>query len=179
MALTIGHLNHSQRLHGHEHSSSAVGVAWQEVGSPVQLSLCSWGAADLHVVRDGCDPEGGAVRLARRCSEQGKMHRNLISPRCKPAISITGQLENINFYWPRITLQHGKSNDAFSLACTCATVLQNKRSKFSETLRLVAPSPHRAVRHKPQVGDLLWGSADFGMSSRRSNVDVFGNSISI
>ena len=148
MTLTTGHLNHSQRLHVHEHSSSAVGVARQAVGSPVQLSLCSWGAADLHVARDGCDPATGAVRLARRCSERGRMHRNLTSPPCKPAISITGNRKNINFYWFIITLQHGKSNDAFSLACTCAAVLRNPTVKFSETLRLAAPSAQMASRHK-------------------------------
>jgi hypothetical protein len=108
MALTTGHLNHSQRLHVHEHSSSAVGVARQAVGSPVQLSLCSLGAAFLHTARDGRDPEGGPVSWARTCSEPGRLHRNLhISP-CKPAISMTELANNINYYWPRITLQHEK-----------------------------------------------------------------------
>ena len=167
MALTTGHLNHSQRLHVHEHSSSAVGVARQAVGSPVQLSLCSWGAADLHVASDGCDPEGGAVRLARRCSQRGRTHRNLhISP-CKPAISMTGQLNNTNYYWPRITLQHGKSNDAFSLACTCAAVLQKSTVKVSETLRLAAPSPWRTCRHKEERLDLLWGYAGQACRNRK------------
>ena len=111
--------------------------------------------------------------MARRCNERGRMHRNLISPPCKPAISITGQPKNTNYYWFIITLQHGKSNDAFSLACTCAAVLRNATVKFFETLRLAAPSAQMASRYKSNQLDLLWGSADFCRSSRRSNVDVF------
>ena len=110
------------------------------MGSPVHLLVCSWGAVLLSTARDGRDPEGGHVNCVRRCSEQGRMHCNLhISP-SKPAISITGQPKNTNYYWFIITLQHGNSNDAFSLACTCAAVLRNPMGKVSETLRLPASS---------------------------------------